>query len=486
MNMKAEPQILRIFISYASEDLVIATALAKSLRDALGDVFAEIYIDRWFLEAGEEFKKQIESTLERTNVFISLYTNTNKQWPAWEVGFFERVMKDASNTRRLVPIFLDTVPGTISSYQGIGLKVPTSHLQLGVDEFTIINAAIDLEEPMCKFMTQMQEIVDEYREAGGYPKAQRTAEQDPVKCVRLLKLAIFNYLKTTIQETVRPQKQILIRTTGFALQMSELDLPHDAQLVPAGQSNAMSSIFGLTDAARSWEKFLDETTGNEHAESWRAAIVSVVTSSFPSRIDVDNSQIVVSSDGAKAYRVILTSTVRYFDDKRELNLYFVEALRRGDFGDEETTLLLRALELSCRFRFMFFEKSSSFSSLSVKLSQIEALPILGARILKELNLLRKESREAGLDHVGQWMKLVNPGQFAEMVQGYQPMERRIRDLATRILEAKGKAEVLSACQAELVAALEELQRTVEPGNSSLIQEMTRKLQVATTYGRDVG
>ena len=41
LQLQAEPRILRIFISYASEDLLIATALAKSLRDALGDVFGQ-------------------------------------------------------------------------------------------------------------------------------------------------------------------------------------------------------------------------------------------------------------------------------------------------------------------------------------------------------------------------------------------------------------------------------------------------------------
>jgi hypothetical protein len=48
---QVEAFTLRIFISYAAEGILIGTAIAKALRDALGDVFAELNIDRRFLEA---------------------------------------------------------------------------------------------------------------------------------------------------------------------------------------------------------------------------------------------------------------------------------------------------------------------------------------------------------------------------------------------------------------------------------------------------
>jgi hypothetical protein len=51
-SVTSTPQVeacaLRIFISYAAEDNLIGTAIAKALGDALGDVFAELNIDRRF------------------------------------------------------------------------------------------------------------------------------------------------------------------------------------------------------------------------------------------------------------------------------------------------------------------------------------------------------------------------------------------------------------------------------------------------------
>ena len=89
---------------------------------------------------------------------------------------------------------------------------------------------------------------------------------------------------------------------------------------------------------------------HRYADSWREAITSVISSSFPDKINVDNSQIVISDDDSKSYRIVLTSCTRYYDDRREFSLYFVEALKRRDFGSEDTSLILRGLDITCRFR----------------------------------------------------------------------------------------------------------------------------------------
>jgi hypothetical protein len=93
---QAEPPVLRLFISYASEDVGIALAIAKGLREALGDGFAEVSMDKWFLQAGDVFKKELEAKLEKTNELVIVYTGVDKQshsYTGWEVGYFERGMK---------------------------------------------------------------------------------------------------------------------------------------------------------------------------------------------------------------------------------------------------------------------------------------------------------------------------------------------------------------------------------------------------------
>ena len=47
-----------------------------------------------------------------------------------------------------------------------------------------------------------------------------------------MRLAVFSYLKTTVEAVVKPQKQITIKTTGFALQQSETGPPSQRQTGP--------------------------------------------------------------------------------------------------------------------------------------------------------------------------------------------------------------------------------------------------------------
>jgi TIR domain len=472
--LKAEPAILRFFISYASEDILIATAVAKALREALGGVFAEVNIDRWFLEAGEEFQKQIEEKLERTDIFISLYTGRVKEWTGWEIGYFERVMRGSQKKRSILAMYLNDLPKALARYQGINLNILEEHLSLSAEEFAAINNGVSEEDAAVRFLLSLQERVDENRVASGFSKATPGENEDPVKCVQMMKLAIFNHLRTKVQVTIKPQKQIQIRTTDTALKAAHANLPMDAELVPVG--NGTMSIFGLGgDKPRMWKEFLADIAASEQANSWRIAINSVVNSSSGNRIDVDNSQIVISSDGKNTYRVILTSSVRYYDDKREFTLYLVEALARPDNGDELTTQTLKAIEFACRFRFLFFEKASPFSPQSVDLTDLH---FSARKLIRELDWLRKDSSDSKLDQPSVWLGLVkDPDKFNALVRLYQPKEQQLRTIAARILETDESSD-LSSLKEELRNELADLKQTVESGNAELIRELTAKLQAA--------
>jgi hypothetical protein len=476
----AGTKILRIFISYASEDVRIATAIFKCLRSALGD-FSEINMDRSFLEAGQGFRDQIKARLEQSDVFISVYLGLDKQWPAWEIGYFERLMNECDRVRELVPFYLDKPPPPLTQYEGLKLDILPANLQCPLEEFTHTLSAIDLTHPICKFLTRQRNVTDTYRAAAGVPAFQRDPEQEPVPCVQRMLLEIFNHLRTTVEATFRPQKQILIRTTDTALKSSEMEFPGDACLIPVGLGDPMS-IFGLTGVERTWQQFLKEAERDEHLESWRAAIVSVVTSSLENNINVDNSQIIVSSNSDTAYRVILTSNVKYYDGKREFNLYFVEMLHREDFGDNYTSLLLKALDITCRFRSMFFEPGTPFSSISVHMNSVGGALNIAAKLVRELNLLRKDARDAGLDNPAAWLTLVAPETFRDIVEIYQPLEKRIREIASRMLEARGTPEMIPDLKDKLSEVLGELKEKAEPGNSAVIQEMTSKLKIAAVGG----
>lgn len=468
-----EPRILRIFISYASEDLKIAHAIATNLSDALPDGFAEVCFDKWFLQAGAEFKKQIEQKLEKTDIFIIVYTGVDKpaySFPGWELGFFEALKKNDPR-RRIVPVFLESLPHAAPEYEGVSLKISRELLQLSVEEFTSRNEIAD-DDPVCMFVGDLQEEAEKIKEEAGFSRAPLRDRRDPVKCVKNVRLAIFLYLKTTVERVLKPQKEITIRTTGFALESTEADLPRDAKLIPVS-GNPMS-IFGLGDEVITWERFLQLTSG-PHRDSWREAISSVVRSSRAERIDVDNCQIVPSSDESKIYRIVLTTATKYWDDNREFNLYFVETYQEEEYGNKDTTLTLKGLEAVCRFRFMFLEAASEFSANSILATRDDRFPEMAATLLRELNLMKTKSGRAGLDKPGFWSQFGGWPILLEIRNTFQLKQGLIRELLGRVLNKKCNKDSLATLRQELSKEIGELEDATRKQNAVLIEAMATKL-----------
>jgi hypothetical protein len=472
-----EPRIFRIFISYASEDVAIAAAIGSCLKVALGEFFAEVCLDKWFLEPGLAFKKQIESKLQRTDVLLIVYTGAEKpshSYTGWEVGYYDHVMQTAEG-RRKVALYLDTVPAITVEEQGIPLGLGREKLALSYEQYES-QLEVTPDEPICALLETWQDVVERIIAESGFPKPQKKMEQDPVTCVRNLKLAIFRYLKGTVETVVKPQKQITIRAKGSALEQACCDsLPPDAEIRPMGSGRSLE-IFGLVDKPFTWEEFLTATADSRFRDAWRDAITAVVMSSFPDRVNVDNSQIILSGDELKAYRVILTTATRYYNDFIEFNLYFVEALRRPDYGDRATSYLLRGLELVCRFRFTFLETDSEFSAYNVLLSSLELIPSLASKLLKELNLLRRDAREAGLDDPRMWRNFVTWDHIKTMSEAYRPREVKLHEIIAKIGAARGQNAALVQLRQELSQVLEDMAAAIRPENTLLMREMAHKLE----------
>jgi hypothetical protein len=474
-----EHRVFRIFISYASEDRAIATAAATCFKAALPDFFAEVNIDKDFLQPGSPFQAQIEAKLQQTDVFIIVYANAEKLshgYTGWEVGYFDHILRTDPGRRKKISLFLFGPPPVTAADQGVPLGLSPDQLKQTLEQFAS-SLSVSPEEPLCKEIADWQETVARNIENMGFPRPPRKAEHDPQLGVRNLKLAIFQYLKGTIESTVKPQKQITIRLTGASLEESSETLPPEAELLPLGPQSTGGSmkIFGLADEPITWKKFQELTAIQPFGDSWQDAIISVVRSAFPDRVDVDNSQIILTNDGTTAYRVILTTATKFYDDSREYNLYFVEMLQRHDYGDKETTQLLKGLELVCRFRSMFLEPDSDFLGENVRLLEIHKLPELAGRLLRELNLMHRDAQEAGVDKPGKWKQYVNSDHFQAIAGAYRPTESNLRKIIPKIMAAKSQPALLEPLAKEMSELLTAMENAVRPENALLLAEMAAKL-----------
>lgn len=295
--------------------------------------------------------------------------------------------------------------------------------------------------------------------------------------VRTMKLSIFNHLKTTqdTDATLKPQLQITLSTSDDALNVAGEDqLPEDANLIPMGTGKPMS-IFGMQNTETKWGAFRKQPS-NKFLDSWVDAITKVVNSSMKNQLDIDNSQVIVSYDAKNAYRVILTTGIRYFNGNREFNLYFVE-LRHREFGDPRTTLLLKGLELVCRFRSLFLEQESEYSATVSKLMRPDAVKEFAGNMDRELNLMRRDALGAKLDNANVWLGLTGTDLTVQLSQVWRPVEERIKEALANIRRAD--PATVEGYQKSLTAILEDLETTMRPLNAQMISEMADKLKEAS-------
>jgi len=474
-----KPRILRVFISYAKEDEKIAAATFEAIRTALG-TFADVFIDN-ALQFGVSFQEEIQKRLDETDLLVVIYSAALKpshSFTGMELGYFIGTMQrnqSSDRPRRIVPIYLDTPPDILAGNEGINIGISRSTLELSLEEYSA-SLKIDSENRMVKFLSEFQDIVDKLREENGFPKVQkRPEEQDLCGLVQKMQLSIFNHLKTSPESTLKPQKQVTIRTGDFAIDPVRTDLPGDAVLLPVGTGNPMS-IFGLQDQEISWEEFKKLTKNSKFRDSWIDAITSVVSSSLQGQLDVDNSQVIVSNDERHAFRVIFTTGTRYFNGIREFNLYFVEYLRPRDFGDSSTTLVLKGLELSCRFRFLFLEKNSEFSHMNIRIALPGHLHELGRSIERELNLFRRDAIEMGLDKPNIWADFVDWQCLQKMSEEWRPLEAKIRDICVQIRGVKEDSKEIPALQNSLADTVKQLETDIRPLNTQVICQLTDSLK----------
>ncbi len=482
MNTATQPaadfRVFRFFISYAREDEKIAIAVSNAVQTALGPS-AEVFIDSG-LRFGLSFEDEIKKKLDATDALVVINSTALK--PAYgftgmELGYFIRVMERETNPdcpRRIIPIYLGKPPDILAGHEGVNIGISDATLSLSFEEYEASLRNIDYNHSTVKFLREFQELVDGLREAHGCSRIPRTADQNDLPGVaRKMQMAIFSHLKTTPECTLKPQKQITLKTSDDALGSCEGQLPNDALLIPVGTGNALS-IFGLASVETTWDDFKKQAKQNKFLDSWTDAITSVVTSSLQSQLEVDNSQVIVSYDEKHAYRVILTTGTRYFNGIREFSLYFVEYLKRQDFGDRDTTVLFKGLELLCRFRSLFLERNSEFSSMSWKITSINAAKDIARSMERELNLMRRDALELGLDKASVWAEYVDWNRLLKLAEVWRPLESRIRVALTQIRQSE--PDTFETARDSLVTALQELETGMRPINAEAICEMAEKLK----------
>jgi hypothetical protein len=394
---------LIVFISYASEDSQLAIALYALLSSHLGKDFAEILMDTESFRHGFELNELIQQQLRRTDILIVVYTGQPKPshgFTGIEIGFFLGLpkMTEPNVKRRVIPFYRQSPPQSTAGLLGVRFEIEKDSLKLSEEDYrNSLIKTTDKSHPIVSLLEDLEFEVNSLRENAGFSAESKFTEEHRLESARTFLAIIFNELKKTIDDVNAPQKKLVIEVSQ-GIRPNDLELPGSARLLPEGIGTM--GIFGLPERETAWQHFLEDTSP-KYRKTWKDAIEAVVTSSMGAG-DTDNSQIIISASGKQFYRLMLSRGILFYDNRREFHLYFLEITRRNDFGDAKSTRLLKALALSCRFRFMFFEEESEFSAGTLNLRDLSDIKDWARKLIRELNLLKRDALESELDSPAAW------------------------------------------------------------------------------------
>jgi hypothetical protein len=479
-----ERNTLNIFLSYYHEDDDLLSSIHKCLQAALDPTISVINFDKKTFQEGENIHNLVKSTLDDSDILVPIQSKKsgpNFGYTGFEVGYFEGIMNLPPRWefvgRKIVPISIGGPGGATADRLNVSLGITPECLQGEAADYER-GLEVDANHAMVKFLTLLQSYVTEIKQHVGLASE---PPRDLIACARTMCREIFGHLKQTEQSNVRPQKKIVIRTSDQALAEQDADLPPHATIVPSDVGSPFS-IFGIPSKEMTWEAFRQETAKSPQAEWWCDSIRSVVSSSIPNRIDVDNSQIVMASDEKTIYRLILSSSILYYNGNREFHLYFVEMLKRNEFGDRKTTLLLKGLDLVCRARFLFLERSSEFTEGNVATIGDEHLPDLARRLVSELNLLGRDAHTHSLDQPRIWAEFTDWTQVSKMVAVWRPCEEKLRELAANIKRAENNIPQLGKLRIDFSTAVKDTADGIREHNSVLLASMADQLKLLSKVG----
>ena len=122
------------------------------------------------------------------------------------------------------------------------IDISRATLSLTLDEYEDRLQSVDFDHPTVRFLREFQSLVDDLHEKYyGVRIPQASDQRDLPSLVKRMQLAIFSHMKTTPEMTLKPQKQITIRTSDAALKADGGGLPDDAMIIPVGTGNLATS-----------------------------------------------------------------------------------------------------------------------------------------------------------------------------------------------------------------------------------------------------
>lgn len=473
----AGPDFVSIFLSYTSEDQSVADAIANTLRAAFDEKIKISMMSEF--QSGLKWRPIIDEHIDRTDVLIAIATGRLKpgfSFTGYEIGSFNQSIRSKPQMaqfpklpRRMVPFaILDAIPDTINEFEGVDLDEADLHdIRFDAKNFSAEIEKIT-DDPkdermkrLKKFIFDIQDIIADALpgRSSGLGTAEGQIERLNTLARGLLS-SIFEIISSRIKETEIPKSRVTIRVNPNSDPIGSpiIDVaggphPREAPSLAIGQqglgtfdplSNSIIKVEGpCEDAfnivggnfALDWKSFTKWAAGKDVSYAWRKTFRSLIERRDDGGF-VDNS-VIISYDRKKLFRLFLSKITAYYSGVKDYEICVSELLRRKDYGDPDTTILLKALQVSLGYRFMFLEPTSEFSPTIMQATAVEKFKNKVFNMVNSLNLLLQLADDAKLGDGSVIIEILGrdaAGQVDELHDKWEKAKNEIYSQSLQLLE----------------------------------------------------
>jgi TIR domain len=393
------PSHLSIFISYAREDRELVGSIENLLKDTFEFAPMNIHRDAEIKE-GQNWAKQIDAALREADILLVIFTDRMKMshsYTGYEIGYFNRSIQQspkgpAGFERIYIPFCIGAdIPDTMHDIQGVSIGADDVYKVLKTKLDSGVEPVLDEDHPIVKLLTRISDLVMQTLGTTNLGKSTRIAKQ-----ASILYRIIHEYLQGRISSETYPERKLIIKTLsrpsfgrdGIDLTKSSIELVGD-----------FTDIFDVTRAQSigrefTWAEFCEKIPPEVRANCM-AGVQQLATTVLKG--GGDNYHVVTTVPRDKSFRLFVSKVVTYFSQKTEIDIYVVQ-MRTKDYGDPESTRLLKAISVGLRFRSLVLEEQSPFRPEKLGHPVVTA-PDLKAKIsemLGQMDLILREANEADL------------------------------------------------------------------------------------------
>jgi hypothetical protein len=410
----------QIFVSYASEDGLIATAIETAFSTLAEDAAYPLSIirDVHSFQYGRSIKGSIHDMLHESDILFIIYSEQLKKshsFTGYEVGIFSEIMdteiRSTGHTdRSIVSLFLSEPPPTET--ETLGIKLDAEALEGG--------GLLDSSGALQSFLGNLSDMMVKRQfdalnpggitgdEATRFDKAKHVKrEYIRTKIVATLESNLRGALSSVVASNFIEQNFIQLRWEPSP--DSNIAVIDDKTVLSSDNAKVFD-IFGISTARSriTWKEFKDMLEAKDQAKRVKNAkfitdaLQNAVSSAF-SEGPVDNNQIFLTYE-KKICRVIVTRYNVFFDGGRVMNIYFIPFLDIRDSNDADHALIF--LQILLRFRGDFLHKNAPFRIDQFDLYDYDfgGFVNLARRAMRSLQVTLADSHNCGLDDPGNFRK----------------------------------------------------------------------------------